>query len=147
MPLNHAELVAALDALQAALPSMIEEYPDTGDFWNAFAGQADVIEAGDETAYVNARIDAMLVAQGIAQEPFTRTAPDLQAMLDLLGADVPKMIAAHDFEGGFWCEFDARADRIEESTDPGDMDTTRQRIEAMLLANGKDPASDVPCDG
>ncbi len=147
MPLTHDDLVIALDALQAELPSMIEEYADTGDFWNAFAGRADAIEAGDETAYLNARIDAMLLAQGVAPEPFTRTTTDLTAMVDLLEADIPRIRAKHENEGGFWCEFDARADRLEDSADPSDQPALRQRIESMLIANNLKPENDVPCEG
>ena len=68
-------------------------------------------------------------------------------MLDLLEFDTPQMIATHSTEGGFWCAFDARADRIEECTEPSELEATRRRIEATLRAHQKNPASDVPCDG
>lgn len=145
MTLTHPELVAALDALQAKLPEMVKAYPDAGDFWDAFAGETEVIEAGDDTAFLNARIDAMLLAQGIAPAPFTRTETDLNAMVDLLEADVPRIRAKHENEGGFWCEFDSRADRLEESADPSDRPALRQRLDSMLLANGLKPENDVPC--
>ena len=57
-----AELAAQLDALEAALPQLMKKHPEEGDFWSAFAGQADVIEdaAGGYSEMVDARIDTML---------------------------------------------------------------------------------------
>ena len=57
-----------LDALQAALPQLLEDYPDRPDFWNAFAGETEVIEeqAGDHAEHVYARIRDMLQDLGLA---------------------------------------------------------------------------------
>jgi len=62
---NRASIDRALDELDAAIPRLQHEYGD--DFWQAFAGQADVIEdnAGADAAYVEDRITAMLVAHGL----------------------------------------------------------------------------------
>lgn len=59
-------LTAALDALEAQLPALIEANPDPGDFWMAFAGEADVIEdrAGEHLGQVSERIAAMLAKHG-----------------------------------------------------------------------------------
>lgn len=61
------ELVSRLDALEEALPDLRSEHPDEGEFWSAFAGQADEIEdaAGPHSAMVGARIDTMLARVGI----------------------------------------------------------------------------------
>ena len=56
------QLIAQLDALEAALPQLMDDHPDEGDFWMAFAGNADVIEdaAGEHAALVSERIERML---------------------------------------------------------------------------------------
>lgn len=61
-----SELVKMLDRLEEALPQMVLAYPDEGDFWAAFAGEADVLEedAGEASTYVATRIGAMLRAVG-----------------------------------------------------------------------------------
>lgn len=63
---SHDQLTALLDDLEAGLPAMIAAYPDEGDFWSAFAGQADVIEdaSGSHCQDVQARLDAMLAQVG-----------------------------------------------------------------------------------
>lgn len=60
------QLTAMLDALEAALPAMIEDNPDPAEFWAAFAGEADIIEdqAGEHCAMVGQRIQAMLAEHG-----------------------------------------------------------------------------------
>lgn len=60
------QLTEMLDALEAALPAMIEDNPEPGDFWMAFAGLADVIEdqAGEHTELVARRIQKMLAEHG-----------------------------------------------------------------------------------
>lgn len=62
-----AELDAMLDALQAGIPAMLEEYPDIDEFTMAFAGEADVIEdaAGEHALHVGSRITCMLGSAGI----------------------------------------------------------------------------------
>ena len=61
-------MIKALDELEARLPQMIKDNPDPGDFWAAFAGQADVIEdqAGEQASMVRGRISDMLASQGCA---------------------------------------------------------------------------------
>jgi hypothetical protein len=68
MATTRDELVRMLDELEAKLPGLIAEYEQDGDFWNAFAGEADVIQdsaSADDAAYVSGRIDCMLGAQGL----------------------------------------------------------------------------------
>lgn len=63
---KRAELTVLLDALEASLPQLINDNPDDGDFWMAFAGQADLIEdeAGEHRTMVIGRIEAMLMQHG-----------------------------------------------------------------------------------
>ena len=60
------QLTAMLDALEAKLPDLLAAYPADGDFWMAFAGEADAIEdqAGEHVGVVNRRINAMLAQHG-----------------------------------------------------------------------------------
>ncbi|WP_329889261.1 hypothetical protein [Stenotrophomonas sepilia] len=60
------QLTAQLDALEATLPDLLAAYPADGDFWMAFAGEADVIEeqAGDHIEHVSRRINKMLGRHG-----------------------------------------------------------------------------------
>jgi len=57
-----------LDALERALPRLLEDYPDRADFWNAFAGETEVIEeqAGDHAEHVYARVREIMQAFGLA---------------------------------------------------------------------------------
>lgn len=59
-----------LDALEAALPQLLEDYPDRADFWNAFAGESETVEeqAGDHAEHVYARIGDMLRAAGLVNK-------------------------------------------------------------------------------
>jgi hypothetical protein len=56
-----------LDALQEALPTMRAQAEDEGDFWMAFAGEADHLEdcAGPHAAHVAQRIREMLIIAGL----------------------------------------------------------------------------------
>ncbi len=68
MPTSRAELDAMLNRLQEALPAMMADNPDDGDFWGEFAGQAEIIEDAASAAdceHVHGRIDAVLSAQGL----------------------------------------------------------------------------------
>lgn len=58
------ELKEALVALEAKLPRLREDYPNAGDFWPIFAGEADVIEdsAGEHKRFVSREIERMLDA-------------------------------------------------------------------------------------
>lgn len=60
------QLTAQLDALEAKLPDLLAAYPADGDFWVAFAGEADAIEdqATEHVGFVNRRINAMLAQHG-----------------------------------------------------------------------------------
>ena len=64
---NLDALIAQLDELEAELPILVVAHPNEGEFWAAFAGQADLIEdeAGPHTEEVQARIDAMLARAGV----------------------------------------------------------------------------------
>ena len=64
--LTTTDLADRLDALEARLPQIIEDHPDPGDFWMAFAGEADAIEdsAGRHARYVANRVRAMLSVHG-----------------------------------------------------------------------------------
>jgi hypothetical protein len=68
MAKTRAELDAMLDTLQKVLPKMIADNPEDGDFWAAFAGDADcIVDATSEAdcAHVRGRLDCMLQAQGL----------------------------------------------------------------------------------
>lgn len=60
------QIMAMLDALEAKLPDLLAAYPSHGDFWMAFAGEADAIEdqAGEHVGLVSQRINAMLARYG-----------------------------------------------------------------------------------
>ncbi|WP_254573943.1 hypothetical protein [Stenotrophomonas acidaminiphila] len=60
------QLTALLDALEAELPELLAAYPADGDFWMAFAGEAEAIEdqAGEHVGLVSQRINAMLARYG-----------------------------------------------------------------------------------
>jgi hypothetical protein len=74
---------------------------------------------------------------------------ELAAMLDNLEAALPKMIAEHKAtDGDFWCAFAGESDVIEDlASTTEDVEYVRRRLDLMLVLNGKDPDSDVPCDG
>ena len=65
MPLP-SELDRRLADLEAQLPAMIAGYRTDGEFWMAFAGEADLIEdqAGEHVGTVNERIQKMLAKHG-----------------------------------------------------------------------------------
>jgi hypothetical protein len=60
------QITSLLDALEAKLPDLLAAYPADGDFWMAFAGEADPIEdqAAEHVGVVNQRINAMLAQHG-----------------------------------------------------------------------------------
>lgn len=64
-----SELHAQLDHLETALPQLLADHPEEGDFWSAFAGLADVTEdaAGEHCHAVHTRIDEMLAKHGLGQ--------------------------------------------------------------------------------
>ena len=63
---SQQRLGAMLDALEISLPVMIAAYRTDGEFWMAFAGEADLIEdqAGEHSALVQERIQKMLARHG-----------------------------------------------------------------------------------
>lgn len=63
---SQQRLAAMLDALETSLPAMIAAYRTDGEFWMAFAGEADLIEdqAGENSAQVQERIQTMLAKHG-----------------------------------------------------------------------------------
>jgi hypothetical protein len=67
MPLPRTKLDEMLDGLEAALPRMLDEYPDDDQFWPYFSGHAEVIEGSaseDDYAHVRNRLSGMLQAIG-----------------------------------------------------------------------------------
>jgi hypothetical protein len=65
-------LASALDCLESDLPRLMREYPDIGDFLDAFGELAESIAAHatpDEHAYIDQRIDGMLVLAGLHCAP------------------------------------------------------------------------------
>ena len=65
--LTHDQLKAALDELEAALPRMIAEYPES-DLMDAFAGEAEMIEYkvdDEDRAFFSARVQCMLRDAGL----------------------------------------------------------------------------------
>lgn len=63
---TEEELTQRLDALEAKLPQLMQDNPAPGDFWMAFARDADVIEdaAAEHGALVSERIQTMLAKHG-----------------------------------------------------------------------------------
>lgn len=63
---SREQLTVMLDALEARLPAMLAAYRTEGEFWMAFAGEAELIEdqAGEHAAMVQERIRAMLAEHG-----------------------------------------------------------------------------------
>ena len=60
---------------------------------------------------------------------------EITTLLDALQSRLPAMIAGE-------------SDLIEDmASDPGDVAYVRQRLDSMLVAHGKNPDTDVPCDG
>ena len=58
-----------LDELDRDLQMLVMNEAGADDLWQVFAGQADAIEAcadADDIAHVRGRMNAILVAQGIA---------------------------------------------------------------------------------
>jgi hypothetical protein len=67
MAMTRAELGRMLAALDTVMPAIIREHQDEGDFWSAFAGEADCIqdEAGDEDYdWVSEQLDEILSRHG-----------------------------------------------------------------------------------
>ena len=75
MPITWPDLDQRVAALRAAIPRLRAEYPDEGDFWDAFAGLADEIkDAGldeDQYHYWDAQLSDMLIVAGL-QDPAHR---------------------------------------------------------------------------
>lgn len=67
-----ASLDRRLDAVAAALPSLLARHPYEEDFWPAFADEVDPIHAlawcASDTRYVDARIESMLGEHGVLRD-------------------------------------------------------------------------------
>lgn len=72
MPITWPELNQRLAALRAAIPRLQADYPDEGDFWDAFAGVAGAIDDcgldEDQYYYWDVQVSDMLIAAGL-QDP------------------------------------------------------------------------------
>ena len=72
VPEQEFVLASALDRLESELPRLMQEYPDIGDFLDAFGEMAESIAAratNEEHAYIDHRIDGMLVLAGLHCAP------------------------------------------------------------------------------
>lgn len=72
MATTRSQLEAELTRLDEQIPALQRDHPDVDDFWAAFAGATDFAteSAGaDDMAWINERIDALLVKHGIAVRP------------------------------------------------------------------------------
>lgn len=67
MQMTLEEATERLRKLEDELPKMIEEHPEDGDFWSAFAGEADCIVDGapDHAEFIQGRRNCMLGAAGL----------------------------------------------------------------------------------
>ena len=69
--MDRSEIDARLQKLRADLPSMWSDAEDEEDFWPAFAGEADLIEAAavgrEDGRYVRNQVNRMLLQAGIAE--------------------------------------------------------------------------------
>lgn len=63
---TRAALQKALNRIEARLPHLLEQYPESADFWSAFAGEAEAIVegAGQEHDWVTDKIEGMLLFHG-----------------------------------------------------------------------------------
>ncbi|RDI99436.1 hypothetical protein DVT68_00810 [Dyella solisilvae] len=64
MARSHAELEQMLDAVDAAIPRLVEAKPRAEDFWTAFASMANKVQAcagPDDHGWVCDRLDAIQV--------------------------------------------------------------------------------------
>lgn len=67
MQMTLEEATERLRKLEDELPKMIEEHPEDGDFWSAFAGAADCIVDGapDHAEFIRGRLNCMLGGAGL----------------------------------------------------------------------------------
>ncbi|AIF46371.1 hypothetical protein HY57_03420 [Dyella japonica A8] len=63
---TRAALQKALNRIEAYLPHLLEQFPEPGEFWPAFAGESEaVIEgAGQDHEWVADRLESMLTFHG-----------------------------------------------------------------------------------
>lgn len=79
MALSRDELERLLADLDAAMPAMMAQYPDPGDFNSAFAGVADEITdntAAADDAWAFEQIDGILKRHGLWQPGQEDLPPD-----------------------------------------------------------------------
>lgn len=63
---TRAALQKALNRIEAYLPHLLDQFPEPGEFWPAFAGEAEaVIEgAGQDHEWVADKLESMLTFHG-----------------------------------------------------------------------------------
>ncbi|QNK01502.1 hypothetical protein [Dyella telluris] len=63
---TRAALQKALNRIEGHLPDLLEQFPEPGDFWPAFAGEADTLleSAGQEHDWVADKLESMLAFHG-----------------------------------------------------------------------------------
>jgi hypothetical protein len=69
--MDRNEIDARLQKLREDVPSMLADAVDEGDFWPAFAGEADVIEDGavsaEDCRYVRNQLNRILQQAGVSE--------------------------------------------------------------------------------
>jgi hypothetical protein len=63
---NRLALQKALNRVEAHLPYLLDQFPDPGDFWSAFAGETEAVigGAGQEADWVADKLESMLTFHG-----------------------------------------------------------------------------------
>jgi len=63
---DRAILQKALNRLEGYLPHLLEQFPELGEFWPAFAGEAEIVleGAGQEADWVADKLESMLTFHG-----------------------------------------------------------------------------------
>ncbi|NKJ21962.1 hypothetical protein [Dyella sp. SG609] len=63
---TRATLQKALNRIEAYLPHLLEHFPEPGEFWSAFAGEAEAIieDAGPEHDWAADKLESMLTFHG-----------------------------------------------------------------------------------
>lgn len=70
--MTRADLQKLLHDLDQSISALKREYPDEADFWQAFAGKADVIldeAAAEDFDWVNRQTDLILAKHHLAIPP------------------------------------------------------------------------------
>lgn len=63
---TRAALQKALNRIEAYLPHLLEQFPEPGEFWAAFADEASIVleRAGQEHDWVADKLESMLTFHG-----------------------------------------------------------------------------------